>query len=230
MAAPVASKFQVKLHDSLDETRMPSKPRIERIRPERGDGMDTQGFSSFGLSVLTRRTVLTGLGAAGIAAVLAARPLGGASAGQEATPGTLPAPLDAWLHAWGVDPTGADTLYAADAVLEDVAGGVSFLGPAEIRAHIEEEFVGFPDHAYAVSLAFVAGDMAAVELVYTGTYTGTYAGLPPGSGQAVSVRVAAILELAGGQIRREAHYYDAYGFLAQLGVLPAPGAETTPAA
>jgi len=156
--------------------------------------------------------------------------LASSTAAQEATPGTLPAPIEDWLNVWAVDPAGADTLYAADAILEDMAAGAAFHGLAEIKPHIEAEFAGFPDHTYEVTSAFVSGDRAAAEIVFTGTYTGTYAGLPPGTGQAVSLRVAVFIELAGDQIRREAHYYDSYSFLVQLGLLPAPGAEATPAA
>ena len=59
---------------------------------------------------------------------------------------------------------------------------------------------------------------------------GVYAGLPTGSGQTVTLPGAVIFELEGDRIRREAHYYDAYTLLVQLGVLPAPGMEATPAA
>jgi steroid delta-isomerase-like uncharacterized protein len=99
----------------------------------------------------------------------------------------------------------------------------------EIAAHIVDEFAGFPDHAYELLTAFVAEDRAAAEFRWTATYMGEYPGLPPGTGQAVSLRGAVFIELAEGKIRREAHYYDAYTLLVQLGVLPAPETpEATP--
>jgi steroid delta-isomerase-like uncharacterized protein len=176
---------------------------------------------------VSRRAALAGLGASGLGLVLASTipP----AAAQEATPGTLPAPIEAWLNVWTVDPARADTLYTADVILDDVAAGAVFNGLAQVKAHIEEEFTGFPGHTFEVKSAFVAGDRAVAEIVFSGVYTGTFAGLPPGSGQAVSLRVAAIFELAGNQIRREVHYYDTYSFLVQLGLLPAPGGEATPA-
>lgn len=132
--------------------------------------------------------------------------------------------LEAWLSTWVEDPGTAGAVYAEDAVLEDVPAGARYEGRDAIRAHIEEEFAAFPDHDYEVNSAFMAGDWAAAEVVLSGAYTGTLPGLPPGTGQLVKVPAVAIFELADGMIRREAHYYDVYGLLVQLGVIPAPEA------
>lgn len=176
----------------------------------------------------SRRMVLARVGAGGLGALLAGRYLGAFA--QDATPEPLPAPLDAWHTVWTLDPAGADAIYTADAVLEDIPGGAEYHGPSEIRAHIEDDFAALSDRAFEARTALVAGDLAAAEIAYSGAYTGAYPGLPPGNGQAVSLRVAAIFELDGDRIRRESHFYDAYTFLVQLGLLPSPGAEATPAA
>lgn len=176
-------------------------------------------------SALPRRVILRGLAGGGLAALAGASGRRLAGAAQDASPVAVPPLFAEWLAIWGSDPAGAEALYTDDAILEDVAFGTSFRGLAALRDHIEDEFVGFPDHAYELHTGFVAGDFASAELTFTATYTGTYPGLPPGEGQAVSLRVAAVCELADGKIRREAHYYDAYAFLIQLGLLPASGTE-----
>jgi hypothetical protein len=50
-----------------------------------------------------------------------------------------------------------------------------------------------------------------------------FPGLPPATGQHFSFRGASVFELADGKIRRYTQYWDAFGFLVQLGALPAPG-------
>ncbi|MGH2560270.1 MAG: nuclear transport factor 2 family protein [Thermomicrobiales bacterium] len=153
------------------------------------------------------------------------------AAAQEGTPVALPPFLEEWVAAWSSgDTPRVAALYAEDAVLEDVATGASYHGPDEIAAHAAELATGLPDGAYDPSNGFIADDSAAIEFTYAGTYTGQLPGLPTGAGQAVSLRGATLFELANGKIRREAHYYDAYGFLIQLGVLPTPGAAATPEA
>lgn len=184
---------------------------------------------------LSRRAALRGLGGGGLAALAltAGAPSGPRPAGiaaQEATPAALPPLFEEWLAVWGRDPDRADALYADEAVLEDVTAGAIFSGRDEVKAHVEDEFAALPDHTYELLSAFVAGDRAAAEFRWTATYTGTYPGLPPGTGQALSLRGAVFIELMDGRISREAHYYDAYALLVQLGLLPAPGAEDAPEA
>ena len=176
------------------------------------------------MSTTSRRAVVRGLAGGGLLTAVSLA-TGRRLAAQDATPAAVPPLIEEWLAVWGDDPAGADTVYTEDAVLEDVAFGVAFRGRDELKAHIEAEFVGFPDHTYELRSGFVAGDFAAAEFTFTGTYTGSYPELPPGEGQAVTLKGAAIFELSDGKIRREAHYYDAYAFLIQLGLLPAPGAE-----
>ena len=179
-------------------------------------------------AALPRRAALGGFGSGLVTLLLAAS--GHRAAAQEATPGVLPPLFTEWVAVWAEDPARATTLYADDAILEDVSSGAVFRGREEIQAHIAAEFSGFPGHAYELPIAFGGDEWAAAEWVFTGAYTGTYPGLPPGAGQAVTLRGAALFRLTDGQIRWEAHYYDAYAFLTQLGLLPSPGAtEATPA-
>lgn len=173
---------------------------------------------------LSRRAWLRRIAAAGALAVTADPRLGRVAA-QEGTPATVPPLLADWAAAWSsADPARVTTLYAADADLEDVTAGTIYRGRDAIIARIADIAAGFPDHTDAIDVGFVAGDQAAAEYRFDGTYTGSMPGLPVGAGQQVSVRGAVLLEAEGGQIVRERQYYDAYGFLIQLGVLPAPGA------
>ncbi|MGH2616693.1 MAG: ester cyclase [Thermomicrobiales bacterium] len=177
---------------------------------------------------MSRRVALRGLGTAAL--ILAANSRGGGVLAQDASPAAVPSLFTDWAAAWSVDPAAGAGLYAADAVLEDVATGVAYSGPEGIVAHIAEIRAGLPDAMMTVSNGFVGDDHAMLEYVFDGTYTGQLPGLPAGTGQPVTIRGAALFELMDDLIVREAHYYDAYAFLVQLGVLPAPGAAATPTA
>jgi steroid delta-isomerase-like uncharacterized protein len=150
-------------------------------------------------------------------------------AAQEASPVASPAahsPLIVeWLAAFNAgDPDRLLALYTDDAVFEEVAIGLVARGPAQIRAHLERLFTAVPDIAYDVTSSVVSGDRVAIEWVVTGTYSADFPGLPPAADQSFSFRGASVFEMTGGKIRHYTEYWDAYGFLVQLGALPAPSA------
>ena len=158
----------------------------------------------------------------------------GAVVAQEASPAASPAaipePLATWAAALAAgDPEGIVATYTEDAVFEEVPIGVVTHGQDELRAHLDQlqAALGF---SQVVTDAFVAGDWAAAEWVFTGTYSGQFPGLPPGMGQSVTIRGTSILQLEGGKIREERAYWDAYGLLVAVGAVPAPQAAATPAA
>ena len=183
---------------------------------------------------LSRRGALVRLGAGGLGAALAARGL--AAGAQEATPGATPTDLPPVLAEWvaGWEDLDVDRIVATlaeDAVREEVPTGQVVRGRGEIRAFLAAVFGAFTGlDASRIESAFAAGDRAATEWVFTGTYTGQVAGFPPGGGEQVSFRGVRFLELAGGEIVRDTEYFDVFGVLVQLGVVPAPGAGATPAA
>ena len=182
---------------------------------------------------LSRRGALVRLGAGGLGAALAARGL--AAGAQEATPqGTpagLPPALAGWVAGWeALDPDRIAAAYAEDGAREDVATGQVQRGREEIRAYLSALFGAFTGLSSTFQSAFAAGDRAAAEWVLAGSYTGLVPGFPPGTGQQLSIRGAAVLELAGGEIVRDTEYFDVFGVLVQLGVVPAPDAGATPAA
>ncbi|MGH2561161.1 MAG: ester cyclase [Thermomicrobiales bacterium] len=176
-------------------------------------------------SGLTRRAALTGLGAGGLGAALAAR---GLAAAQEATPeaaADLPPVMQEYIAAW--DALDADRLaatYAEDAVSENMATGFVLEGREAIRAYYTALFAGFEDLSVPTTNAFATGGWAAAEWTFSGRHTGQVPGWPPPSGNPVTLRGVGILALADGQIRGGRDYFDAYGLLVQLGVVPPPAA------
>jgi steroid delta-isomerase-like uncharacterized protein len=177
-----------------------------------------------------RRRLVGGLLGGAIAALAIPRGISGASA-QDSTPiaGAVPPVLQEWAAAWSEldDGTRLAALYTDDATHEEVPSGTIFTGPEAVGEYARSHFAAFPDVALELTSAFRSGDWAAAEWVYGGTYSGSLPGLPPGAGQPFSVRGTAIFELEGEKIRRSASYFDFYTLLVQLGVLPAPEAETT---
>jgi steroid delta-isomerase-like uncharacterized protein len=182
-----------------------------------------------------RRRLLGGLLALGgsLTAVLAVPNLRSVAA-RSSTPaaGATPPILQEWADAWSEhdDGTRLAALYTGDGTHEEVPSGTVFSGPQAIAGYAQSHFLAFPDVMLELESAFVAGDRAAAEFVYAGTYEGSLPGLPAGSGQPFSIRGAAIFDLQDGKILRSASYFDFYGLLIQLGVLPAPGSAATPTA
>jgi steroid delta-isomerase-like uncharacterized protein len=173
---------------------------------------------------------LRGLGGATVAALLAAGPHADRVVAQDATPGATEPLFSEWVAAWSGDTARVAGIYADDVVGVDYADGERFEGADEIRSHIEGLNAGYSDLKITVASGFLCGNRAALEYVFSGTYIGQQAGQPAGSGRPVSTNNVALFELADGKIVRETHYYDYYAVLKQIGVLPAPGAASTPAA
>src|SRR3954469_23009266 len=163
--------------------------------------------------------------------VLAAVLVAGASlvVAQEASPAASPVALPAPLAQWAAAYTTADAdrllaLYTDNALWEEVAIGLVAHGQDAIRAHLDRLYTAVPDFTVDVTNGFVSGDQAVVEWVISGTYSSDFPGLPPAAGQHFTIRGASVFDLTNGKIRRYTEYWDAYGFLVQLGALPAPGA------
>lgn len=116
-------------------------------------------------------------------------------------------------------------LYADDAVYEDVPDGVSFRGRAEIKASFEEDLSWASDFRCEIVSLFVSGDRGVMEWVWSGTQVGEIPGLLPATGKHFSIRGATLFTFDDGMIKRQSNYFDAAGFLMQLGVeigLPVP--------
>ena len=184
-----------------------------------------------GHRTLSRRRAVVRLGTGGLGAVVAAGGL--AASAQEATPPAaqedLPPVLAGWVEAWeALDANAIAGAFAEDGIHEDVPLNETFHGREEIQEHFALLTTEFTDTSADVTNVIAGGDGAAVEWVYTGSYTGQVFGFPPGNGEQVMIRGTLVLELADGQIQLAREYYDVFGVLVQVGLLPAPGA--TPSA
>jgi steroid delta-isomerase-like uncharacterized protein len=147
-----------------------------------------------------------------------------------AAPPDLPPFLSTWESAMAShDPDRILALHATDAVWEEVPLNLVARGHEEIHAHLERLFSATPDITYDVTAGFATGDQAVADWTVTGTLTGDFPGLPPGTGQTFVVRGVSVCEFADWKIIRYVEYWDAYTFLVQLGALPVPGIEATPA-
>jgi steroid delta-isomerase-like uncharacterized protein len=91
-------------------------------------------------------------------------------------------------------------------------------GREEIKASLADDFSAVPDVEVEIVSLFASQDRGAVEWVWSGTHTEDYPGLISATGRPFSVRGVAIFEFEKGKIKRHLDYYDAAGFLYQLGV------------
>jgi predicted ester cyclase len=103
-------------------------------------------------------------------------------------------------------------------------GGPSLHGRDELRRYIEAMWTAFPDGSLTFGDQALAGDVAATEIVFTGTHTGpmlTLDGPIPATENPVTVRSASILRIKDGLIASEHIYLDQLDMLTQLGLMQA---------
>jgi steroid delta-isomerase-like uncharacterized protein len=111
------------------------------------------------------------------------------------------------------------SLHTDDAVLEDVARGMTFRGKEQLRAYAEAFFTGYPDVSFELTSRFAAGNHGGAEWIMRGTHLGDRPGLPA-TGKPVEIRGVSIFDFSEGKIRRCSEYWDMATMLKQLG-LPA---------
>ncbi|HKT03091.1 MAG TPA: ester cyclase [Rugosimonospora sp.] len=117
----------------------------------------------------------------------------------------------------------APQLYSPDVVMIE-PGGTSH-GIDAFLAHSQGFARAFPDSRAEITSLIEAGDLVAVEAVYTGTNTGplaTPAGELPPTGQALTLPYCAVFEVVAGRIVQQRVYYDQATFAVQLGLAPQP--------
>lgn len=140
------------------------------------------------------------------------------SAAQDAPPEpaaiAVPAVFQRWFATYEAeDAAGFAALYTPDGVYEDVASASAAEGTAAIQETAEAYFANQDDYSF-VPVSFIQGDdWAAMEFLLSATDVAS--GI-----RITDVRVATIFELDGDRIRRSSDYYDLYGVLGQLGLLP----------
>jgi ketosteroid isomerase-like protein len=114
-----------------------------------------------------------------------------------------------------------------DAVTVNVPTGQEFTGPEGTKAYLGTWAAAFPDSTCEVLNVVAAEDGGVVEFIGRGTHTGPLAGpagtIPP-TGRRIEFRLCDVWKVRDGKYAGNHCYYDALGLLAQLGVIPAPGA------
>jgi predicted ester cyclase len=108
-------------------------------------------------------------------------------------------------------------------------GGVTLHGRDRVRQYMESQWVAFPEGTLSFGEQVLGTDLAATELVFTGTNTGPMP-TPQGSisptGRHVSLRFASILQIKEGLVASEHTYLDQLEMLTQLGLTPAAPSAT----
>ena len=102
-------------------------------------------------------------------------------------------------------------------------GGVALHGRDQVRQYTEALWNAFPDGTLSFGDQVFAENVAATEVVFTGTHTGpmlTPEGSIPPTGRRVSLRSASILRIKDGLIASEHVYLDQLEMLTQLGLMP----------
>jgi steroid delta-isomerase-like uncharacterized protein len=146
----------------------------------------------------------------------------------EAHPARLPlgALVDRWEAAWsGRDASAFAPLCEADVQYEDPLTHEPLIGPAELAAHAEKLWQGFPDvrvERAGDRLADPAGRFVAAPCKLAGTHRGAVDGLPA-TNRFVVVHGVVYGELRAGRLLRVRAFFDLYEAAVQLGVLPASG-------
>lgn len=111
-------------------------------------------------------------------------------------------------------------LYAPDAVYDEKATHRSIQGPAQIIEGLQIWTTAFPDAKGTIVREFAAGDIAVLELLWTGTHTGplqTPAGSIAASSRSVQMPACSVIQVKGETIKLDTHYFDLLTLLSQIG-------------
>jgi steroid delta-isomerase-like uncharacterized protein len=111
-----------------------------------------------------------------------------------------------------------DEIFTDGCVFEDVAALEKYSGIDELKASLKEDFAWCSDLKMELTSSLVTEDGAAIEWIWSGRQTGDIEGLIDSTGKVFSIRGNSIMEFENGKIKRNSDYYDAGGFLYQLGV------------
>lgn len=115
-------------------------------------------------------------------------------------------------------------LYADDAVLTTPEG--TFKGHDEIRQRFARELNALSDVSFDVVSYVEDGDKFADEFIFAGTHTGPLL-MPdgtqlPATGRRIEIKGMEIVEVRDEKMIVDSLYYDNFGLLVQLGLVPAP--------
>jgi len=111
-------------------------------------------------------------------------------------------------------------LYASDAVYDEKATNRRIQGPDQIIEGLKMWTTAFPDAKGTIVRELTAGDVAVLEIVWTGTHTGplqTGSGTIPASNRAADLPACSVLRIEGEKIKTDTHYFDLLTLLTQIG-------------
>ena len=135
---------------------------------------------------------------------------------------SLEAPVEAFLDVWHTGNTDAvDTIVDASFERRAPADG-ALSGPEELKGLVTRFHTAFPDMRVIADQVYYLEDTAILHWTFTGTNTGPGDWEP--TGKAVSVSGMTELRLSGGKVVLEDVYFDALGWMEQLGFSLAPPA------
>ena len=124
------------------------------------------------------------------------------------------------------DPAWLDTslaFFAEECEVIDVPSGMTSRGPEGYKQLILFFEEGFPDSRIEITNLFATEDQAVVEFIGRGTNTGPLhmpTGDVPPTGRVVEMRFCDVYRVRNGKIVSYRSYYDVFGFLQQLGLIP----------
>ena len=115
------------------------------------------------------------------------------------------------------------TFFAEDCEIIDVPSGMTSRGPDGYKQLILFFEEGFPDSGIEITNLFATDDEVVVEFIGRGTNTGPLhmpTGDVPPTGRVVELRFCDVYRVKDGKIVSYRSYYDVFGFLQQLGLIP----------
>jgi len=115
------------------------------------------------------------------------------------------------------------TFFAEDCEVMDIPSGITSRGPDGYKQLILFFEEGFPDSGIEITNLFATDEQAVVEFIGRGTNTGPLhmpTGDAPPTGHAVEMRFCDVYCVRNGKIVSYRSYYDVFGFLKQLGLIP----------
>jgi len=164
---------------------------------------------------MRRRSLLAGLGSAGLS--IALLPLAKASAAEGKGSENI---VYSYLAAWNFHSVErASRYFADDVVYFDSSVGKPVVGKAAATSDVVANFINaVPDLTWGIRGApIVTGDRVAFEWEFAGTNTGAWADGTAASNKRFKFDGASVFQIRNGLIVHQSDYYDALGFFKQLG-------------
>jgi steroid delta-isomerase-like uncharacterized protein len=117
------------------------------------------------------------------------------------------------------DAAATASLFAPDAVLDDVAAPRRASGPAQIAGVYAGMLAAFPDLHVQVEHLIAEGETVVAEWTLRGTHQGPLLGIPA-TGRSIAVAGVSIIRFRDGAPVADSRVWDYAGLLRQIGLLP----------